>query len=406
MNRTSTTLLAALLLALTTAAATRAQTPPPAPPPSPASRLRPLAQSPQVLADRRVTFRLFAPGAPQVRVTGSDIPGIGQGLEMVKGEEAGLWEVTVGPLDPGAYRYLFNVAGVLVADPRNPATSESNDHVWSLAYVPGSDVSDTRDVPHGAVSEITYYSTVLGRFRRMHVYTPPGYENNRERYPVFYLLHGAGDSDDAWTTVGRAGFILDNLIADKKAKPMIVAMPAGHIFPRREPRAVADARPPVVTFEQEFLADILPHVEKRFRIRKDRKSRAIAGLSMGGNQTLNIAVPHLDRFAYVGVFSSAAFGAFPARRPGGGTTAAPVPTAPSAWEQQHMARLQDARLKKDLKLLWFGTGREDFLVQASRSTVDLLKKYGFSVVYEETGGGHTWAVWRDYLAKFAPMLFR
>src|SRR5213075_2117669 len=162
-----------------------------------------------------------------VRLSGSDIPGVGQGAEMTKGTN-GVWEITLGPIGPGAYRYNFNVDGVSVIDPRNPATSESNNNVWSLVNVTGADFLDTKDVPHGAVSAVTYYSKALRRFRRMHVYTPPGYESGKGRFPVFYLLHGAGDSDDAWTTVGRAGFILDNLIANKQAKPMVVVMPAGH----------------------------------------------------------------------------------------------------------------------------------------------------------------------------------
>jgi enterochelin esterase family protein len=371
----------------------------------------PAVTSPQVAADRRVTFRLLAPQADAVRLTGSDIPGNGgAGAAMTKNADGG-WEVTLGPLEPGAYRYTFDVAGVPVIDPRNPATSESVNNVWSLVYVPGSPVSDARaDVPHGAVAEVTYYSSALGRFRRMHVYTPPGYENGSARYPVFYLLHGAGDSDDSWTTVGRAGFILDNLIADKKAKPMIVVMPAGHTRPFSfggpPPSSGGAPRPPADEFERDFLNDVMPTVEKRYRVLADRKNRAIAGLSMGGGQTLNIAVPHQEKFAYVGVFSSGIFGAFPPRRPGGDSSPAPTATARSPWEEQNLAALNNAEWRKGLRLLWFGTGKDDFLLQTTRSSVDLLKRYGFDVVYEETGGGHTWAVWRDYLAKFAPRLFR
>jgi len=136
---------------------------------------------------------------------------------MTKSAE-GVWEVTIGPIDPGAYRYNFDVDDVAVIDPRNASTSESNANVWSLVHVPGADFMDTREVPHGAVAEVTYYSTSLKRFRRMHVYTPPGYESGKGQYPIFYLLHGAFDCDDSWTSVGRAGFILDNLIAAGKAK--------------------------------------------------------------------------------------------------------------------------------------------------------------------------------------------
>jgi enterochelin esterase family protein len=317
----------------------------------------------------------------------------------------GVWEVTLGPLPPGAYRYTFSVGGVPIVDPRNPTTSESNTTVWSLVVVPGSDAFDARKVPHGAVASVPYYSTTLGGFRRMHVYTPPGYESGKGRYPVFYLLHGAGDSDDSWSSVGRAGFILDNLIADGKAKPMVVVMPAGHT--RKSgfgaPPAAGGTRPPADEFERDFVTDLMPYAESHYRILADRKHRAIAGLSMGGSQTLNIAIPHLDQFAYVGVFSSGLFGAFPFRR---GNDAAPAPSGPSEWEQQNMARLQDAGLKKGLNLLWFGTGRDDFLLQTSHSTVDLLKKYGFNAEFEESAGGHTWLNWRDYLVKFVPRLFR
>ena len=183
--------------------------------------------SPEVGSDRRITFRINAPQAQAVRVSGSDIPGLGQNGVMTKGEN-GVWTFTSAPVPPGAYRYNFNVDGVAVIDPRNPLTSVSNNNVWSLALVPGSDIFDTKQVPHGAVASVTYYSAPLKRHRRMHVYTPPGYESGNTKYPVFYLLHGAGDSDEAWTSVGRAGIILDNLIAAKKAKPMIVVMPAGH----------------------------------------------------------------------------------------------------------------------------------------------------------------------------------
>ena len=201
--------------------------------------------------------------------------------------------------------------------------------------------------------------------------------------PVFYLLHGAGDSDDAWSSVGRAGFILDNLIAAGKAKPMIVVMPAGHTravpFGGPPPPPVA---PPADEFEQEFLKDIMPSVEKNYRVLADRKHRAIAGLSMGGGQTLNLAIPHQDKFAYVGVFSSGLFGAFPI--PAARVTRSPLTaSARSPWEEQHLAELDNADWKKGLKLLWFSTGKDDFLLQTTRSTVDLLKKHGFNV-YEES----------------------
>ena len=163
----------------------------------------PQVVSPEVAADRQVTFRILAPKAEAVKLTGGDMPEIGQGKDMTKGAE-GVWEVKVGPVGAGAYRYNFNVDGVTVIDPRNPATSESNANTWSLVVVPGSDISDTKEVPHGVVASVTYYSQSLKRFRRMHIYTPPGYELGKGQFPVFYLLHGAFDCDDSWTSVGRA----------------------------------------------------------------------------------------------------------------------------------------------------------------------------------------------------------
>jgi enterochelin esterase-like enzyme len=356
----------------------------PTPPPS--------VTSPEVGADRRITFRVLAPKAQSVKLAGSDLPGLGQGQDMKAGTN-GVWEIAFGPVAPGSYRYNFNVDGLSVVDPRNPKTSESNENTWSLVHVPGADWQDTKDVPHGAVAQITYWSSTLKRFRRCHVYTPPGYEAGAERFPVFYLLHGAFDSDNSWGTVGRAGFILDNLIAAGKAKPMVVVMPAGHTGPFSMGRGSMSGE-----FEPDFLQDLLPLVEKRYRVYTDRAHRAIAGLSMGGAHTLNIGVPHLGRFAYLGVFSSGIFGIV--QRPG-----APAPQGAS-FEETHKAVLDDAKLKEGLKLFWFATGKDDFLVETSRKTVEMLRAHRFDVVYEETEGAHTWDKWRDYLNEFAPKLFR
>ena len=354
-------------------------------------------QTPPVISpevnDRNVTFRIQAPEAKMVKLSGGDMPGVGQGKEMTKGTN-GIWEVTMENVRPGYYRYNFNVDGLAVIDPRNPATSESNNNTWSLVAVPGEQFMDTRDVPHGAVAEVTYYSTALNRFRRMHVYTPPGYENGKGKFPVFYLLHGASDSDNSWSTVGRAGFILDNLIAAKKAKPMVVVMPAGHTSAFRS----GGPRPAVDDFARDFLNDIIPHIEKRYRVYTDRKNRAMAGLSMGGGQTLNIGIPNLEKFSYLGVFSSGVFGITGDRR---GTE----PQGPG-FEERHKSVLDNSKLKKGLKLLWFATGKDDFLVETSRATVAMFKKHNFDIIYHETEGAHTWLVWREYLREFAPLLFQ
>lgn len=350
--------------------------------------------SPEVSADRRLTLRIYAPKAESVQLGSSgDIPGVGwgQAKTMEKGTN-GVWELTVGPLEPGAYRYSFTVDGLTVVDPRNPKTSESNENTWSLVQVPGADWQDTKDVPHGAVSEVTYWSSTLKRFRRLHVYTPPGYEAGEGRFPIFYLLHGAFDSDDSWSSVGRAGSIFDNLIAAGKAKPMVVVMPHGHTGPFRFGMPLGGE------FEVEFVADIMPQMEKRYRVIADRAHRAMAGLSMGGAHTINIGIPHLADFAYLGVYSSGIFGIVGG--PGGNQ-----PPGPS-FEERNRAILDDAKLKEGLKLFWFATGKDDFLVETSRATVAMFKKHQFDVIYKEGTGGHTWDNWRAYLNEFTPLLFR
>ena len=374
----------------------------------------PVVLSPEVRADRRVTFRILAPEATKVELRSpGDIPGVGgRGVappQLTKNAE-GIWESTFGPVPAGAYRYVFAVNGVPVVDSRNPMTSQTNTTVYSLAVVPGSELFDTKNVPHGAVAAVHYNSTALGGIRRMHVYTPPGYEVSRERYPVLYLLHGAGDVDESWSSVGRAGFILDNLIAANKAKPMIIVMPAGHVngagaaLGGKVPEAAVQGMPGVGTgpdpFASDFLTDLLPYVEKNYRVLTDRQSRAIAGLSMGGNQTLNISIPHLDKFAYIGVFSSGIIT--------GARGAAPAESGPfaGAWEKQHLAELDNAVNKRGLGLMWFSTGKEDFLIDTTRKTVELLKKHGFKPVFLESEGAHTWLNWRDYLSAFAPQLFQ
>ena len=346
----------------------------------------PIVVSPEVRADRKVVFRLLAPQAESVVLRATDLPTAG-GPQMTKGEN-GVWEVTIGPVEPGAYRYTFAVQGVQVLDPRNTSTSESNATVHSLVYVPGAEFMDANKVPHGAVASVLYFSKSLDRNRRMHIYTPPGYEAGQDQYPVFYLLHGAGDCDDSWTSVGRAGIIMDNLIAAKKAKPMVVVMPAGHTsagFGIFGP----GGRPSRDEFADDFVNDIMPCVESHYRVFTDRSHRAMAGLSMGGGQTLGIGFSHLDKFGYLGVFSSGIFG--------NGT---------AAWEEQRQKSLDDASLKDGLKVLWFATGSDDFLMQSTKNTIETLKKHGFKPVFKETSGGHTWINWRNYLNEFAPMLFR
>ena len=377
----------------------------------------PTVTSPEVRADRRVTFRVFAPDVQKVELRSpGDIPGVGGrgvALPQLTKNADGVWETTLGPLPAGAYRYVFVVNGLTVVDSRNPMTSQTNTTVYSLAVVPGSDVFDTKSVPHGAVASVYYQSTALGGIRRMHVYTPPGYETTRERYPGLYLLHGAGDVDDSWSSVGRAGFILDNVIAANKAKPMIVVMPAGHVNGAGAAIGAPVAQAAVAgipgigagpdPFVGDFLTDLMPFVEKNYRVLADRQSRAIAGLSMGGNQTLNIAIPHLEKFAYIGVFSSGIISGGRGAAPPAGATQAPFG---EAWEKQNTAALDNTINKRGLRLLWFSTGKDDGLIATTRNTVELLKKHGFNPVFIESEGAHTWLNWRDYLSLFAPQLFQ
>jgi len=306
-----------------------------------------------------------------------------------------VWEVTFGPLDAGTYRYNFVVDGAIVTDPRNIEAERMQVMTRSILHLPGAAFMDTKNVPHGAVAVVAYFSKVLNKDRRFHIYTPPGYEANQQKYPVLYLLHGANESDDSWSTVGRAGFILDNLIADGKAVPMIIVMPNGHIdqTPPGLGRGAAGAPPPLrgelEDFPNEFVKDLMPFVESHYRTIPDRSHRAIAGLSMGGSQTLNIAFADLEKFSAVGVFSSGILG---------GNLA--------DWETSHLAALDDSKLKKGLKTVWFSTGSADFLLANSKATVAMLNKHGFSATFQESEGAHTWANWRNYLHEFAPGLFR
>ena len=349
----------------------------------------PAVNSAEILPDRQVTFRIFAPEATTVRFASSDIMNLGPKAQMTKNEN-GVWETTVGPLEPGAYRYNFVVNGVSTTDPQSALVSESNTRLQSLLIVPGSEWMDTKDVQRGAVAQVTYYSKALQRFRRMHVYTPPGYESDNKRYPVFYLLHGAMDNDNAWTSVGRAGFILDNMIAAGKVKPMVVIMPAGRTTASMRMSGIGGGGGQSSDeFYEDFVNDIMPYAESHYRVYTDREHRAIAGLSMGGAQTLHVAFKHLDKFAYIGVFSSGIFG-----------------NDTGAWEESHLPNLTDANLKKGVKLIWFNTGTEDGLIRNTRSTVELLRKHGFNPVFKESSGGHTWINWREYLIEFAPQLFQ
>lgn len=381
-----------------TGAASQQAPPTPAPSPMPTMQVTPNTNliSPEVHPDGTVTLRIWAPDAKDVKLISEgeeSVPGATQdrvmtamkGVPLAKAED-GIWSIAVGPYPAGAYRYTFNVDGVNSTDPKNAASSESLTSVRSLFIVPGN-FSDTQEVPHGDVAIVNYQSKTLGRMRRMHIYFPPGYEQGTAAYPVLYLLHGGGDSDDSWTSVGRANFILDNLIAAGKAKPMIVVMPAGHVSTHMDMRSMgADvASDP---FSNDLLNDVIPYVEHHYRVVADSSHRALAGLSMGGVQTLNISLTHPGYFAYLGVFSSGWFSAVRGQ-----------------FEQTNLTALQSPD-KSKVKLFWFAAGKYDIALPNTGPTIDLVKKYGYNPEFHPSEGFHAWNNWRDYLHEFAPRLFQ
>ena len=388
---------AALAVCLATSAAAQN-----APPPPPGTSCRPTGffpgpagyRSTEVLADGRVTFRVCAPEATTALVTSTDyapaIPmGFGggpPGLAMAK-DTSGLWSATTPvPIAPGTYRYNFRVNGARVPDPQATRFSHERVGTNSILEVPGAEGAfqafDPK-VPHGTVSAVEYWSTTLGAKRRAHVYTPPGYMRSATRHPVLYLVHGAGDSDDSWTSVGHANYILDNLIAAGKAKPMIVVMPFGHTPDRPGADMLTNE-----DFGNDLSKDLIPYVEANFRTLNAPASRAMAGLSMGGAHTLRFGLTNPERFGYVGVFSM------------GLMDTAQV----ASYEKQNAQAL--ARGAKAFRLVYYAMGKDDFLYRTVAPTRSLLDKYGVKHVYNESGGGHTWVNWREYLADFAPRLFR
>jgi len=344
--------------------------------------------SPRV-ADGRAVFSVHAPDADAVQLTGEMLE-YGKAMPLAKGAD-GVWSVDVPGIAPGTYRYTFRVGGVDVVDPRNTEATRSQTRVQSLLHVPGIAVEDAQPVPHGAVAVVNYRSPVFTVPRRMHVYTPPGYAPAKGPYPVLYLLHGGGDSDENWSTVGRAGFILDNLIAAGKAKPMIVVMPAGHV-PAADGSIAgamtamsADARND--PFTRDLMETIIPYVESHYAASPRARDRAIAGLSMGGVQTGNIALAYVDKFPWVGIFSS---GWFPEMRPD--------------VERLHGKDMDKAA--KTERLLWVGYGKTDIARDNSKAMLKMFAAHGMRYQELETEGGHTYANWRLYLARFAPLLFR
>ena len=377
------------------------------PPPPPHSDL----VSVEVLPDNRVTFRIYAPKATEVLIEGDWIhQGLGSGGPLAKDDE-GIWSLTVGPLPPDFYTYTFTVDGVRTIDPQNTTIKPGNNRLENVFLVPGKEVafSETRPVPHGQVRIVWYDSPALGGARSMRVYTPPGYNANEETYPVFYLIHGGGDNDAGWTTIGRANFILDNLLAESKIEPMIVVMPNGSVprkgrhrlvgAERTDPSAIKQRIEMIAAshdmFVEDLLQTIIPTVERMFRVRTDRESRAIAGLSMGGAETLRVAPSNLDKFATIGVFSM-------------GLQVGPEAGVNTDFEDRNAAFFADPdHTNQLLKLFWIGAGENDQTVtDGPRRLSATLTRHGIKHTFNETSGGHTWINWRRYLRDFAQLLFR
>ena len=356
--------------------------------------------SPQIDSDGRVTFRIYAPQATVVTLGGDINQGLNRdepaqadgagsaakpGIPMAKGSD-GVWTGTSAlPMKPGAWRYHFVVDGMTAVDSRNVSTSPYQAQMESLLIVPG-DFSETRNVPHGAVSKVRYVASTLNNAtREMFVYTPPGYENGTQSYPVLYLIHGGGETAASWSTVGRANDILDNLIAEGKAVPMIIVMPSGWT-PLGGQVMTADATKD--PFNDEMMKDIIPYMESHFRVKADPDDRALSGLSMGGIQTLNIGLHNLGTFRYLVVMSSGWI---------------------SEQDRQFFFTTEAAKIpayNSQLKLFWWGWGATDIARPNAIAVTDRFKSLGVKVETMETPDGHEWKNWRLYLHEEAPKLFR
>lgn len=345
----------------------------------------PALVSPEVQPDRRVTFRIYAPKASEVAFFGDWMPAGSQ--EKMTKDSAGVWSVTVGPLQPSIYIYHFLLDGMTIADPVNPRIKLRSRTSASMVEVPGeSALWQPGDVPHGSVEINWHKSKILnGETRSAWVYTPAGYEKERNRrYPVLYLLHGSNDTAGGWTLAGHANFILDNLIAQKNAVPMIVVMPYGHAVPFGSPRELQAKN--TERFEQYLLQDVLPSVESRYRVAPGREMRAIAGLSMGGGQSLHVGFSHLDLFSAVAAFSAA---------------------VPADFEIRFAGLLADPKgTNSKAKAIWIGCGRDDSLFPRSEKLSQLLTAHAIKHTFRTTEGAHTYTVWRQYLGEFLPLLFR
>lgn len=357
--------------------------------------------SPVVHEDQSITFRVFAPRADTVRVWGDWMPrtdGQTEGAEMQYNGE-GVWTYTTTPMPSDLYTYYFQMDGVRVLDPENVHLVRDVSTIFNMVIVEGGrgDLYKVQDVPHGTVAKRWYSSPALDRDRRMTIYTPPGYEQKTESYPVLYLLHGMGGDEEAWTSLGRTAQIMDNLIAEGRSEPMIVVMPNGNVYqqaaPGKSPKGFYKPTmqlPNTMDGEMErTFPDIINFVEENYRVHADKESRAIAGLSMGGFHALHTSRYHPDTFQYIGLFS-------PAIYPGENENAGVYSDIEETLTEQK---------ENGYELYWIAIGKSDFLydqVKRYRSELDSLE---IPYEYLESEGGHTWKNWRDYLSEFIPKLF-
>lgn len=366
----------------------------------------PAVKSPEVAPDGKVTFRLRAPNAKEVLVTGI----ARQPLAMEK-DDQGVWTLTTGVLDSDIYDYHFQIDGVTVTDPGNPRTKPTYAGTGqSLLPVPGQNTwTPAPDLPRGAITRQFYHSAVAEDDRDYWVYTPAGYDPKRkEPYPVLYLLHGMNDEAYCWIGSG-ANVILDNLIAQGKAKPMVVVMPLGYgkggtAGPMREDM--------LATYTRTVLEEVMPQVEKAYNVTRDRNQRAIAGLSMGGAESTFVGLNHIDKFAWIGSFSGAYVmwpgtrGPMPPAAPGAGRGG----RGPLQLNEAGIAKVfpeLDAKANARIKVLWIGCGTEDSLIGANRQFKAFLDSKGVKATYAEFPGyAHVWPLWRRNLTDFAPLLFQ
>jgi enterochelin esterase family protein len=332
----------------------------------------------------------MAPAVQRLQIRGAWPANFNAQINIDKSPD-GLWTINTPPLPPDAYNYVFIADGLLIADPANPLIQQGLRGPQSIVDIPGTSAAyhALRDVPHGTVHALTYYSPVSKSQRRLHVYTPPNFTKLR-RLPVLYLLHGSGDRDTAWFEVGRAARILDNLLSENKAKPMLIVTPDSNLLEGADP---ATRRRNTELFREELIQVILPLIESTYPVDARREARSLAGLSMGGGQTLNLGLPNLDRFSSLGVFSSGPLSQ--------GDTL-------ENFEVRHRAILSNpARIHQQLRHFWIACGTEDVNgVPNQKALIELLDRFQIRHTHQWTPGGHTWNNWRSYLHQYLPLLFR